>query len=310
MRSGACFKYGSLDHFLKDFSERVEKDIEQTSKLSNPVSRGRPARYSRNVSGSRSATKDSTAKSEAQTPARTYVIRAREDTSAPNVITGTFSLLDTNIIALIDHDSTHSYICTKFVPDKNMIVEFTELVVKVSNPLGQHVMVVKICKNCPLIIEGHYFPANLMLLPFDEFGIILGMDWLTQLDVVCQNGELLWVESVKLDGLSNSVPVTYEFPEVFPEELPGLPPNRIDLVPGTIPISIALYRMAPTELKELKLNKVTVKNKYPLPRIDDLFDQLKGATVFLKIDLRSGYYQLRVKDLDLSKIAFRTIYGH
>ena len=59
-----------------------------------------------------------------------------------------------------------------------------------------------------------------------------------------------------------------------------------------------------------QINKVTVKNKYPLPRIEDLFDQLKGAGVFSKIDLRSGYYQLRVKDIDVPKTAFRTRYGH
>ena len=59
-----------------------------------------------------------------------------------------------------------------------------------------------------------------------------------------------------------------------------------------------------------QINKVTVKNKYPLPRIEDLFDQLKGAGVFSKIDLRSGYYQLTVKDVDVPKIAFRTRYGH
>ena len=59
-----------------------------------------------------------------------------------------------------------------------------------------------------------------------------------------------------------------------------------------------------------QINKVTVKNKYPLPRIEDLFDQLKGASVFSKIDLRSGYYQLRVKDVDVPKTTFRTRYGH
>ncbi|KAG8486037.1 hypothetical protein CXB51_019343 [Gossypium anomalum] len=153
-----------------------------------------------------------------------------------------------------------------------------------------------------------------------------------------------------------SVPVVCEFADVFPEKLSGLPPVSevefgIDLIPGTAPISIAPYRMAPVELKELKsqlqeltdkgfvrpsfspwgapvlfvkkkdgsmrlcvdyrqLNKVTIKNKYPLPRIDDLFDQLKGVTWFSKIDLRSGYYQLRVKESDVPKTAFRTRYGH
>ena len=59
-----------------------------------------------------------------------------------------------------------------------------------------------------------------------------------------------------------------------------------------------------------QLNKMTVKNKYPLPRIDDLFDQLKGASVFSKIDLRSRYHQLRIKDADVHKTAFRTRYVH
>ena len=59
-----------------------------------------------------------------------------------------------------------------------------------------------------------------------------------------------------------------------------------------------------------QLNKMTVKNKYPLPKVDDLFDQLKGASIFSNIDLRSGYHQLRIKDVDVHKTAFRTRYGH
>ena len=59
-----------------------------------------------------------------------------------------------------------------------------------------------------------------------------------------------------------------------------------------------------------KLNKMTVKNKYPLPRIDEFFDQLKDASVFSKIHLRSGYHQLRIKDTDVHKTAFKTRYGH
>jgi hypothetical protein len=59
-----------------------------------------------------------------------------------------------------------------------------------------------------------------------------------------------------------------------------------------------------------QLNKMTIKNKYPLPRIDDLFDQLKGACVFSKIDLRLGYHQVMIKEKDMQKTAFRTRYGH
>ncbi|KAL0534344.1 hypothetical protein IC582_028634 [Cucumis melo] len=164
------------------------------------------------------------------------------------------------------------------------------------------------------------------------------------------------VDTREADVSLSSEPVVRDYPDVFPEELPGLPPHRevefaIELEPGTVPISRAPYRMAPAELKELKiqlqelldkgfirpsvspwgapvlfvkkkdgsmrlcidyreLNKVTVKNRYPLPRIDDLFDQLQGATVFSKIDLRSGYHQLRIKDEDIPKTAFRSRYGH
>nr|AAV31171.1 Putative polyprotein, identical [Solanum tuberosum] len=133
--------------------------------------------------------------------------------------------------------------------------------------------------------------------------------------------------SVKMPPFQ-SVPIVREFPEVFPDDLPGIPSEReiefgIGLIPDTRPISIPPYRMAPAELKELKeqlkdlldkdyrqLNKVTIKNKYPLSRIDDLFDQLQGATCFSKIDLRSGYHQLRVRGCDIPKITFRIIYGH
>nr|GFC27168.1 putative reverse transcriptase domain-containing protein [Tanacetum cinerariifolium] len=93
------------------------------------------------------------------------------------------------------------------------------------------------------------------------------------------------------------------------------------IVPGAAPVARAPYRLAPSGMKDLseqlkelsdkgELNELTVKNHYPLPRIDDLFDQLQGSSVYSKIDLRSGYHQLRVREEDIPKIAFRTRYGH
>eukprot|EP00253_Pinus_taeda_P020588 PITA_20588 len=150
--------------------------------------------------------------------------------------------------------------------------------------------------------------------------------------------------------------VLAEFPDVFPKELPGLPPVReldltIELKPGTQLISKTPYRMTAPELQELQiqlkelldighirpstspwgtlvifvkkkdgslrlcidyrdLNRATVKNQYPMPQIDDLFNQMKGVAVFSKIDLRSGYHQLRISENDISKTAFRTRFGH
>ncbi|GJU01157.1 retrotransposon protein, putative, ty3-gypsy subclass [Tanacetum coccineum] len=152
------------------------------------------------------------------------------------------------------------------------------------------------------------------------------------------------------------VSTVWDFPEIFPEDFPRLPPSRqvefqIDLVLGVAPVAHAPYRLVPSELQELssqlqelfengfirpsssplgasilfvkkkdvsfwtcidycELNKLTVKNRYPLPRIDNMFDQLQGSRVYSKIDLRSGYHQLRVREEDISKTAFRTCYGH
>jgi hypothetical protein len=149
--------------------------------------------------------------------------------------------------------------------------------------------------------------------------------------------------------------IVSKFPDVFPEELPGVPPDLqidcvIELVSITAPIFKRPYRMTANQLAELKehlqelldkgyvdpsaspwgapvifvpkkdgtqrmcvdyhsLSEVTIKNNYSLPRIDDLFDQLKGASILSTIDLRSGYHQLKIRASDIPKTTFITRYG-
>jgi hypothetical protein len=231
--------------------------------------------------------------------------------------------------------------------------------------------------NLEFEIEGRKYSLALVVLPGLGIDVILGMNWMSQngvlidtstrvvmlRDPIDQKSFLVQlprkvdlsgeVHAVQAKALSE-IPVVSEFPDIFPDDLSGLPPDRdvefkIELLPGTAPISRRPYRMPPNELAELKvqlnellkkglirpsssprgcpaifvkkkdqtlwmcvdyrpLNAVTVKNKYPPPRIDILFDQLSKAKVFSKIDLRSGYHQIKIRPEDIPKTAFSTRY--
>ncbi|TYJ98127.1 ty3-gypsy retrotransposon protein [Cucumis melo var. makuwa] len=202
-------------------------------------------------------------------------------------------------------------------------------------PIGSgHVVKDKI-KACQVGVANHVLDVTLLVLDMHDFDVILGMDWLSSNHASKLLNQGTWgilasvVDTRESEVSLSSEPAMREYPDVFPDELLGLPPLRkvdfvIELELDNVPISRAPYRMAPAEPKELKkkdglmhlcidyreLNKATVKNRYPLPRIDDLFDQLQEATVFFKIDLRSGYDQLRIRDSDIPKTAFRFRYGH
>ncbi|WVY91911.1 hypothetical protein V8G54_037425 [Vigna mungo] len=254
----------------------------------------------------------------------------------------------------------------------------SELVV--STPTSGHVTTSSVCVSFSIEVARGKFKVNLVGFPLQGLEVILGMDWLTTKHALIDCGqqkvvfpsleEMKMVSSLKVlkDSMEGAtcfvlvaqekkasaekqianIPMVREYVDVFPEEVPGLPPSReinfsIDLVPGVGPVSIAPYRMAPAELDLLEkkfirpsvspwgapvllvkkkdgssrlcidyhqLNKLTIKNKYPLPRIEDLLDQLRGASVFSKIDLRSGYHQILVKPEDVQKTAFRSRYGH
>jgi hypothetical protein len=302
-----------------------------------------------------------------------------EAQAAPDIIIGMILVNDNNAIMLFDSGASHSFVPASFVQKYNLPLSMLKNRMIVSSP-GGDMHARHVCSKISIL--GVEFLANLIVLESKGIGVILGMDWLSkhngvidcakkavrltpssgkELEYVAENLVTDKAASNKivlnhLDAISTlDIRTVFEFPDVIPEELLGMPPDReiefvVELVPSTTPIFKRPYRMAANQLAELKeqlqelldkgyicpsaspwgapiifvpkkegtqrmcmdyhsLNEVTIKNKYPLPRIDDLFDQLKGACVFSKIDLRSGYHQLKIRATDIPKTAFITRYG-
>nr|GEU59575.1 reverse transcriptase domain-containing protein [Tanacetum cinerariifolium] len=203
---------------------------------------------------------------------------------------------------------------------------------------GRVVSTNTVLKGCSLNLVNHVFEIDLMLIELGTFNVIIveSDNGVSRLKVIycikarkyVERGCHLFLahvtEEKSKEKQMEDVPMIHDFPEVFPKELPRLPPPRhvefrIDLEPEAAPVARAPYRLAPSEMKELlkdgsfrmcidyrELNKLTVKNRYRLPIIDDLFDQLQGSSVYSKIDLRSVNHQLRIKEEDISITAFRT----
>ncbi|XP_016737879.1 uncharacterized protein [Gossypium hirsutum] len=174
--------------------------------------------------------------------------------------------------ALVDVGSTYSYIACIVSKTLGVMCENTTSEVTVLSPLGQSVRINKLYKEVPLEVQGRIFLADLMELPFGEFDLILGMDWLVKhqanLDcattqVVLKTAEgykayLAYIGASSSNSLSvKDIRTVKDFLDVFPDKLSGLPPNRevefgIELLPCIAPVPIAPYRMAPEELVELK----------------------------------------------------------
>ncbi|WVZ63357.1 LOW QUALITY PROTEIN: hypothetical protein U9M48_012994 [Paspalum notatum var. saurae] len=259
------------------------------------------------------------------------------------------------------------------MPSKyNIPIRSTSRPMVVSTP-GGTLSTSLICPRVSINIRGVEFCTKLIIIGSAGIDIILGMEtlakWDVRIDCAKRTVHLTAPDGRKVEvGATNlrlsasmeakpteGIRVVCEYPDVFPEELPGMPPDReveflIELLPGTAPIAKRQYRVAPKEQELIKenidellgkgfirpssslwafpvlfvdkkdgsrrmcvdyraLNDVTIKNKYPLPRIDDLFDQLQGACVFSKIDLRSGYHQMKIRPSDIPKTAFITRFG-
>jgi hypothetical protein len=292
------------------------------------------------------------------------------------VMTGIFSVLKYPAIIIFDSGASHSFISAKFSAKCQLPFHHTNGGITISTPRGR-VATYQINKNVPIKFGSLIIKTNLLTLGLDSVDIILGTDWLSRhqavLDIAaraieihsptCGETTLYLPEQgctrscafTMTESPVERIPVVCDYLDVFPDELPGMPPDRdiefaIELQPGSAPISKRPYRMPPVELAELKkqlqelldkgfirpstspwecpalfvkkkdeslrmcvdyrsLNAVTIKNKYPLPRIDVLFDQLMGAKVFSKIDLRSGYHQIKIRASDIPKTTFSTSYG-
>jgi hypothetical protein len=292
-----------------------------------------------------------------QARARVNHVAVEDAQTAPDIIIGMILVNDNGAIFLFYSGAYHSFVAANFVQKHKLPLSMLKNRMIVSSPEGdmhsRHV-----CPKVCILIRGVEFLANLVVLESKGIDVIHGMGWLSkhkgminyakkavrlttssgkEMEYVAENlvtdkAASNRVVLNQLDAASTTdVRTVSEFLDVFPEELPSMPPDReiefvIELVPGTAPVFKRPYRMAANQLVELKeqlqelldtgyirpsaspwgapvifvpkkdgtqrmcvdyrsLNEVTFKNKYHLPRIDDLFDQLKGACVFSKIDL-------------------------
>ncbi|GKD63698.1 putative reverse transcriptase domain-containing protein [Tanacetum coccineum] len=174
---------------------------------------------------------------------------------------------------------------------------------------GQLVEIDKVIIGCKLEIEGHVFDINLIPFRSGGFDVIIGMDWLSNHKAAIE----------LVPGAISVAKSPYRLAPSEMEELSGQPKELQDkgfIQPSSSPWGAPVlfvknkdgsFRMS---IDYRELNKLTIKNHYPLPSIDDLFDQLQGSHYFSKINLRSGYHQLRVPEDDIPKTMFRTCYGH
>ncbi|GJT24089.1 putative reverse transcriptase domain-containing protein [Tanacetum coccineum] len=295
-----CYKCGSTDHF-KAACPRLNQAQRLGGNHQNQVVA---------VNGGQGRGNNSN-----QARGRAFMLGAEEAHQDPNIVTGMFTLNNHYATTLFDSGADYSFVSTTFIPLLGMEPSDLGFSYEIEIASGQLVEIDKVIKGCKLEVEGYKFDINLIPFGSGSFDVIIGMDWLSnhKAEIICHKKK------------QEEMVVVRDFLKVFPDDLSGLPPSReiefqIELVPRAIPVIKSPYRLAPCEMKEFsgqlkelqdkELNKLTIKNSYPLLMIDDMFDQLQGSQYFSKIDLRSGYHQLRVHEDDIPKTAFRTWYGH
>ncbi|WVZ75572.1 LOW QUALITY PROTEIN: hypothetical protein U9M48_023611 [Paspalum notatum var. saurae] len=280
------------------------------------------------------------------------------------VLAGTFLVNDDPTVVLFDSGASFTFFSKVYALKHGY--EIIELKQKYHiTAAGSSMITNHIVRDLCLQVGKESLFINSLVLPQLGIDIILRMNWLKKhhamidvenrmIQLRSSSGIDMFIQVPLHKHLSHMISVACDYPDVFPEELPGLTPDRdvefsIELILGTAPVSQRPYRMAPNELKELKvqlqeqldkgfirpssspwgcpallvekkdqcgkrlcveyrpLNAMTIKNKYPLPHIDICL--ITRAKVFSKIDLRSGYYQIKIREEDIPKTAFSTRYG-
>ncbi|GJV17611.1 putative reverse transcriptase domain-containing protein [Tanacetum coccineum] len=230
------------------------------------------------------------------------MLGAKEARQDSNIMTGTFTLNDHFATTLFDSGADYSFVSTTFIPMLGL--EHSDLGFKYEIKIasGQLVEIDKVIKGCKLEIDGHVFDIDLIPFGHESFDVIICMDWLSN-----YKAGIICLEKVVRIPLPDGkvLKVVRERPEekvrffigVKKQEEIFVVRDFPELITGATPVAKSPYCLTPSELEELsgqlkelqdkELNKLTVKNHYPLLRNDDLFDQLQGSQFFLKIDPRS-----------------------